>query len=185
MAGETKKSIIFQIDRLTSQQSVMQADHTYIHAGIAFTISFDIGSISAEYHIALETPAASTGKYIHYRPGSAKVSSDADSVHYRLREGITSYSGGVAYTPFNRNRNNSTTSQVTVKTNVTPTVGTPILIDNEYLGSTGVLPAKAGGGAGSGEEIILKPSTIYLFSFDPGGATNVGFNNFWYEEEGT
>jgi hypothetical protein len=183
MAGETKKSIIMHADKLTNQQSIMQADHTYIHAGIAFTISFDLGSISAEYHIALETPAA--GTYLHYRPGSAKVTSDADSVHYRLREGITSYSGGVAYTPFNRNRNHSNASLVTVKTNVTPTVGSPILIDNEYLGSTGVLPARSGGGGGSGREIILKPSTIYLFSFNPGGATNVGFNNFWYEEEGT
>lgn len=185
MAGETKKSIIFQLDRLTNQQSVMQADHTYIHAEIAFTISFNLGSISAEYHIALETPAASSGLYLHYRPGSARITSDADSVHYRLREGITSYSGGVAYTPFNRNRNSTNTSLSTVKTNVTPTVGSPLLLDDEYFGSTGVLPAKSGGGAGSGEEIILKSDTIYLFSFDPGGATNVSFNNFWYEEEGT
>jgi hypothetical protein len=181
---ETQKMIVMQADKLTKQQSIMQADHTYIHAGIAFTIALDLGSISAAYHIAFETPAASSG-YVHYRPGNAIIAADADSITFLMREGITSYTGGTAYTPFNRNRNHPNTSFMTVKYNVTPTLGTPVIIDTFIIGSTGNPASKSGGAGGSGEEIILKPSTIYLFTFTPGGATNVTFQNFWYEESDT
>ncbi len=185
MGAYTKPALIGQADRFTNQQSVMQADHTYIHAGIGFTIALDLGSISSAYHIAIETPAASTGKYIHYRPSNAKVTTSADSVQYLLRENITSYTGGTVYTPFNRNRNNSNTSVTTVKYGVTPTVGTPVLLDIMEIGSTGRPAARSGGGGGSGEEIILKPDTIYLLTFTPAGATSVGFTDFWYEEDST
>lgn len=180
--SETETGIITQIDKLTKQQSVMQTDHTYIHAGISFVIAFDLGSISAAIHVSFLTSA--TG-FIHFRPGNVVVTSDADAVEYILREGITSSTGGASYTPFNRNRNHDGVSSVTVTTGVTPTLGTPTLLDIFFIGTAGNPASRSGGTGGSGEEIILKPSTEYLFTFTPAGATNVSFTSFWYEEDVT
>ena len=181
--SKTSRSVIYQIDKFTKQQSIMQADHTYIHAGIGFTIAVDLGSISAATHIGFTTPAA--GNYLHFRPASAMVTTSADSVEYQLREGITSFASGSAYTPFNRNRNNSNTSGVTILTTTTPVIGSPTLLDTFYVGTAGNPATRSGGAGGGGEEIIFKPATDYLFTFTPAGATDVTFSVFWYEEEVT
>lgn len=177
---ETRDSLLMQIDKLTSQQSIMQSDHTYIHAGISFSVALSLGSISAAYHIAFETPGP--GTYVHYRPSSSVVSTDANAVQFMMREGIASFTGGTEITPFNRNRNNSNAAEVVVTNGVTPTIGSPVIIDIFSVGSTGFVFSSSGGSGGSGEEIILKPSTTYLFTFTPGGATNATFKNLWYEE---
>lgn len=169
------------IERLTGYIATITSDHAYIHYGKAFSISLDLGSISSVYYVSLDTPANTVG-YIHFRPGSAGITTDANSVEYKLYENPTSYTGGSAYTPFNRNRNSSTVSGCTVKYGVTPTLGSAITIDNLQIGSTGAPNSRAGGSGGGNDEIILKPSETYIFAFTPAGATNVSFNCFWYEE---
>lgn len=175
----SNKSIMQRTDNFTGFQAVIGSDHTYIHEGIAFSISFSLGSISGAYYIGLTTPASG---YLHFRPMSTGITSSANSINYAMYEAL-SYTGGVAYTPFNRNRNSSTVSTATVKTNVTATPGSEIQLDNMVLGTSGNPTARNGGASSGGaDEIILKQNTSYVFGFTPGGATTVKFNVFWYEE---
>lgn len=168
-------------ESLTGSLISITSDHAYIHKGKAFTISLSFGSISSAYYIVLETPAASVG-YIHFRPLSATITTDANSVSYVMHEAITSYTGGTSYTPFNRNRNSSSVFGGVVKYGVTPTIGSAIQLDHMIAGTTGNPNSRGGGNSGGNDEIVLLPETKYLFGFTPGGATNVNFNVFWYQE---
>lgn len=167
---------------LTGLLAQISSDHAYIHLGKAFSIAIDLGSINGAYHVALTTPAAASG-YIHYRQMSVGITTSANSCEFLMRGPITSYTGGSTYTPFNRNFNSSATTACVVKYGVTPTVGSAILIDNMQIGSSGNPNARSGGAGGGNDEIVLAPASIYLFTFTTGGATEVSFNCFWYEEE--
>lgn len=168
---------------LTGYMAVIQSDHAYVHKSLAYTISLDLGNISSAYYIALETPAASTGKEIHFRPTGVGISTNAEAVKYVLYEGPTSYSGGTVYVPFNRNRDSVQVSKSTVKYGVTPVLGSAISLDNAHIGTTGRPVARSGGASGGGvDEIILKSDTTYIFAFTPTGETGCTFNSFWYEE---
>jgi hypothetical protein len=182
MALGIKKSIIQYIENFTKMTPVIQSDHTYIHAGIGFTAVKKFGSISSVVYMELTTPAA--GTYVHFRPADVKISSSADSVEYTLYENVSA-TGGAAYTPFNRNRNSGTTSTMTVATGVTATPGSAVILDTFFVGTAGNAATRSGGAGGGGEEIILKPSTTYIMSFTPAGATSVSVSVFWYEEEAT
>jgi hypothetical protein len=182
MATNYQKSIISNSESFTKFPAVIQTDHAYIHAGIGFTMAIDLRIISVATYIGLTTPASSSG-YLHFRPGSTNVSTDTAAVEYVFYEDVTSYSGGTAYTPFNRNRNSSKTSGATILSGTTPVLGTPLILDVARYGSAGSPAARSGGsGSGGNDEIILKPSTDYVFAFTPAAATSVTFNAFWYEE---
>jgi len=75
-----------------------------------------------------------------------------------LYENATS-TGGTPFTPINRNRNYTTSSNVAMVIN--PTVNTTgTLIDAQFL--AGGVGKKAGGGGASSLEYVLKPLTNYL-----------------------
>lgn len=173
-------AFVFKVDNKTGQQTIMQADHTYIHEELAFSVVLDMTAISSAYHIALETPSA--GTEIHYRPSSQGLSTDTAAIKFEFRGAITSYTGGDTYTPFNRYASSAKTSEVVVKYGVTPTLGTPTLYDLDYIGTAGNPVSRTGGTGGGGDEIILKPDSIYLWTITPSAETNAGFKVFWYEE---
>ena len=92
----------------------------------------------------------------------------------------TSATGGTSFTPINRNRNYTTSSQVAMIVNPTvTTLGTQI--DAQILpGGSG---KKSGGGAAGSLEYVLKPLTNYLFRLTNvnGTAHAASLQLEWYE----
>jgi hypothetical protein len=92
----------------------------------------------------------------------------------------TSATGGTAFTPINRNRNYTTSSQVAMIINPTvTTLGTQI--DAQIL--PGGAGKKAGGGTAGSLEYVLKPLTNYLFRLTNvnGTAHAASLQLEWYE----
>lgn len=168
------------IEPFTKFISVIQSDHAYIHKGLAYTLSTDVGAISTTYYIGFTTPASTVG-YIHFRPAEAGITTSTENVSYKLYENVA-YTGGTTYIPFNRKRNSTNVSSVIIKLGVTATPGSALYIDNKQAGTAGNIFSASGGNSGGGDELILNPGTNYVFSFVPSGTTTIGFNSFWYEE---
>jgi hypothetical protein len=170
------------IDRFTHFIGVIQSDHSYIHDGIGYLINVTSSSINAgsSYNISVTTPKAEDG-YIHWRP--TNTGSTANMILVELWEG-GSTSGGDEVTPMNRNRNSNRTSLVSVKKGATITPTT--LLDSYTVGSAGGTQNRSGGGGvGSLEEIVFKPSTTYTIKITNIGAstaTTAYLTAFWYEE---
>lgn len=173
--------LIGVFESLTGYIANISSDHAYIHKGWAFTSLINTGSISAPYDIAFTTPITEDGKYIHWRP--LGITSSANYVGYTLYEGDT-YTGGTAVTPINRNRNSDNVS--TMQAFVTNATATPVgtILDIGGIGTTGAPQARAGGGSGADEELLLQPDTDYVLTLVPAGATICTLRLFWYEEEG-
>lgn len=166
---------------LTGYTGVIDSDHAYVHKGIAFTAVIETGSISAAYDIAFTTPSVADGKYLHWRP--IGISSSADYVDFKLREG-DSFSGGTAVTPINRNRisTNTTDMQTFVKNATATPTGT--IIQAGGIGTSGNPASRAGGGSAAAQELVLKQNTNYVLTLTPDGATTCVLELFWYEEDG-
>lgn len=106
----------------------------------------------------------------------AVLAGDAEMYIY---EGPTT-TGGTPFTPVNRNRNYTTSSNVAMVIN--PTVNTTgTLIDAQFL--AGGVGKKAGGGGGSSLEYVLKPLTNYLVRMtNVNGTDHAGHLQLeWYE----
>lgn len=179
--GNTRMTEILELaqESLTKHLTIIESDHAYIHAGIAFTAIINTGSISAAYDIAFKTPDANSGKYIHWRP--IGIDTSADYVDFVLYEGDT-FSSGTAVTPINRNRISKNTSKMqTFVYNATATpAGT--IVQRGGIGVAGIPASKAGGGAFANQELVLKQDTNYVLTLTPAGATIVNLSLFWYEE---
>jgi hypothetical protein len=96
-----------------------------------------------------------------------------------IYEGATS-TGGTPFTPINRNRNYTTSSNVAMVINPTVTA-TGTMLDAQFLpGGTG---KKAGGGGLSSLEFIFKPLTNYLIRMtNVNGTDHAGHLSLeWYE----
>lgn len=107
---------------------------------------------------------------------SALLMGDAEVYIY---EGPTT-TGGTPFTPVNRNRNYTTSSDVAMVIN--PTVNTTgTLIDAQFL--AGGVGKKAGGGSSESLELVLKPLTNYLFRMtNVNGTDHAGYMSLeWYE----
>lgn len=96
-----------------------------------------------------------------------------------LYENATS-TGGTLFTPVNRNRNYTTSSNVAMVINPTVT-GTGTLIDAQFL--AGGIGKKAGGGGEQSLEYVLKPLTNYLVRLsNTNGTDHAGHLALeWYE----
>jgi len=106
----------------------------------------------------------------------ALLMGDAELYTY---EGTTS-TGGTAFTPINRNRNYTTSSNVAMVINPTVTA-TGTMLDAQFLpGGTG---KKSGGGGLHSLEFVLKPLTNYLIRMtNVNGTAHPGHLSLeWYE----
>ena len=182
--GQKVQFPVNQIDQFTKFPIVVQSDHAYIHDGIGYTISGATASIAAgaSWTMVIETPLLASGKFIHFRP--IGFSSTANIMEARIAESTT-YSGGSAVTPWNRNRNSSIASACTVKTGVTITAEGAVKLGYFSAGTGGVTSRSGGVADGSAEEIVLKPGTTYSITFSNIGTTTatIGYYSiFWYEE---
>jgi hypothetical protein len=119
--------------------------------------------------------AAGPDTIVHFTI-DALLMGDAELYIY---EGATS-TGGTPFTPINRNRNYTTSSNVAMVINPTVTA-TGTMLDAQFLpGGTG---KKAGGGGLSSLEFIFKPLTNYLIRMtNVNGTAHAGHLSLeWYE----
>ena len=174
-------------ERFTKFLSVIQSDHAYIHAGLAFSYIGTTGTLAAAATTSIEftTPTVASGKYIHFRP--TFLSSSANYMTMSMNEGSTTTGGGSVLTNIkNRNRNSATASSMqTLKTAVTVSVSGG-QIDTLATGVAGGASQNGGGqSGGANEELILIPNTKYTITFANSGTvtSTVGiYKLFWYEE---
>ena len=143
-------------------------------AWFAYKISPDSAPLAAGASIDIVFASASGA--IPHVTIDALCLGDAEMYIY---EG-TSATGGTSFTPINRNRNYTTSSQVAMIINPTVTsLGTQL--DAQILpGGSG---KKSGGGAAGSLEYVLKPLTNYLFRLTNvnGTAHAASLQLEWYE----
>lgn len=172
------------LDQFTGFTIGISGDHAYIHKGKGYVINGVTASLAsgASESISFKTPAATTGKMIHFRP--TRVSSRANSASVTMIEGAVTTSG-TKQTPQNLNRNKPNASLVDVYTGATISVaGTGGTIYYSEVGSGGASD-RGGGSDGSNEERVLKPDTTYSITFTNTGAATASVSSytlFWYEE---
>jgi hypothetical protein len=156
---------------------IVDVNHQRNHDGrawFAYKISPDSAPLGAGASIDIVLASAS-GVSPHVTI-DALCLGDAEMYIY---EG-TSATGGTSFTPINRNRNYTTSSQVAMIINPTVTsLGTQL--DAQILpGGSG---KKSGGGAAGSLEYVLKPLTNYLFRLTNvnGTAHAASLQLEWYE----
>lgn len=156
---------------------MVDVNHQRNHDGRAW-FAYKIAPDSAKLADAasIDIVLASASGVIPHLTVDALCLGDAELYIY---EG-TSATGGTAFTPINRNRNYTTSSQVAMIINPTITaLGTQI--DAQILpGGSG---KKSGGGTAGSLEYVLKPLTNYLFRLTNvnGTAHAASLQLEWYE----
>jgi hypothetical protein len=156
---------------------MVDVNHQRNHDGRAW-FAYKIAPDSAKLANAasIDIVLASASGVIPHLTVDALCLGDAELYIY---EG-TSATGGTSFTPINRNRNYTTSSQVAMIVNPTvTTLGTQI--DAQIL--PGGAGKKAGGGTASSLEYVLKPLTNYLFRLTNvnGTAHAASLQLEWYE----
>lgn len=156
---------------------VVDVNHYRLHearAFIAYHLENGVSPLAdgASINIAI---AANAGYTPHMTIGAF---CGGDSTLY-FYESATA-SGGTAFTPVQRNRTSTTTSNVAMTINPTVT-GTGTELYKEFL--PGGTKKKAGGGGGESLEFILKPLTSYLIRLTniSGSAQVAEITLEWYE----
>lgn len=169
-------SINDRIDQSAGFEVTLEAGHHAIHRGWGFSLSHIFSSVAngATVNYAFQTPTSDAGYYVHTQ--AIILSATNNNILYTLYENPTTPpSGGSDITPYNRNRNSSTTSRLqALKSEMTIDTTGAIVLDSRYIsnvGSTNVI------------ETVFKPNTWYIRTFtnSTGGASNISVFTFWYE----
>lgn len=165
----------------TGKLSIIEIEHSMVHAGDSYRIDHVTADDSplandASLEARLTTPA---GGFPHVIP---TFWCEGLSQAY-VFEGTTFSSDGDDKTPVQRNRNSSNTSVLTIRTDPTVDSDGTALWDGVWSGVEGLgpLPGAQAESRGS-HEIILKPSTEYLFRVtarDNGLRASIRLD--WYE----
>lgn len=169
-----------RIDGATNVLSTIDYAHHEVHGGSGYRVEIekDVAG-SGTYNIVFTTPNTTKWLHITYH---IEVEGEADVKFY---EGITSWTGGSAITPYNANRNSGNTSGVTdMKYDGTITLGSPIVLSTRVIGSAGGHPASDSGGSKTtrGEWILKQNEKYALVITDQSGSNNeVGIQLDWYE----
>lgn len=172
------------LDQFTGAQVVITGDHSYIHNGKAYSLAGVTGSIAAAgvEHISFKTPVKS-GAIVHLRP--SLFSASANMMSMTMVEGAV-MTGGTKAVPRNRNRNRPDDSKCQVYTGATLTTAGSATLFKFSVGSGGATSRSGGNNDGSGDELVLKPDTMYSITFETTGASTASvatWGLFWYEEK--
>jgi hypothetical protein len=158
---------------ITKALRCIPSDHAYIHDGKQFYAyhKADI-TAGATLKFTFTTPAASTGKYVHFRP--SVISSSGDKLSMTMTEIPTSVSGGSAMTAYNRNRLSTATCGCALASGVTLTESATVVDASFIGGGTGVGGTRSGAEAQENDEIVLKQDTVYSITLtNDSSATNL------------
>lgn len=171
------------LEHVSNAFVTMTVDHHNIHHGKFFEASIQKASLSAggTYNVSLTTP--STG-YIHYR--QSNVSCSSDNLTIDLYEANT-ISGGATVTAYNRNRNSTAVSTLTIVTSANITAAGTLIQKTFVGGGTGISSTRSGGSLSQDNEWVLDQSQNYNLKFTNGstGANTVNANIVWYESDAT
>lgn len=170
-------------ERVTQAWNTITTDHASIHEGKLF-YAYSKSSILAAgtLKFTFTTPAASTGKYVHFRPSI--ISTSGDKVTMTMTEIPTAVSGGTTLASYNRNRISTVTPESVLKTGVTLTESATV-VDIAYIGGgTGVGGTQSGAGTTEADEIVLKQETVYSITLlnESASANTVFMKIKWYEQ---
>lgn len=185
------------IDAATKAIRNINTDHAYIHSGIAFKFSLDIGALAAaaSESYSFKTPA---GKYLHLK--NLRIAALGAGVRVDLIRGTTGNpltidsAGGAAgelVGPNNLNDNVATASGVTIMKTPTYVGGADgeVWMNVQADGSsTNQFITVVDSQINENEELVLKPDTYYVITItnlSGGGGDNadqVLVTGFYYEE---
>ena len=181
-------------ESLTGYKGVINSDHAYIHEGIGFLSTLDIGTLGdgATESYLFQTPET---KYIHLK--KIELHGIGSSVKLEIMRGTTANpltinsEGSTASEligPSNANDNASNTSGIVVKK-------TPTYTNDEegeiwdfikVLGTaSNQYETVSEQSYGENFELVLKPDTDYVIKFtnlSSDAASEVTLRMFWYEE---
>lgn len=171
------------IESFTTGVPVINTDHEAIHLGFGYSASVYAEAIADDGLRLLElvTPAASSG-YVHLK--AYKPWSEGGVAKFEIVEAPTLTTGSTALVPLNRKRTGTPgTSAVVLKTDPT-SISAGTVIEGPTAFGGGGAGAGVGGNFSNDQEIVLKPSTTYLFRLTnlAGAAKAMGLWIFWYEE---
>ena len=177
ITGKYGKNIA-EVDEFGKGLSILQTEHTHIHAGRHFFISGYDTKNTGETIIFVTTVPDST-KRIHM---TFSVSS-TNILTVEAYEGASGITGGTSAIPVNNNRNSSNTSVLTVVKDPTSISDYGTLIDSFKFGDSSKF-SLTGGEALRENELILKNNTTYVWKFTSGGDNNlITYRGSWYEVE--
>jgi len=167
-----------QQDRFTGAELWMDTDHGKIHDGEGYSSTAIYAAVAnaATVNFCFKTPAASTGKYVHWK--FVEVLAAANKVRVDVYEAPTNApANGSDVASINRNRNSAKTSLMqAVKGAMDVNLAGAVTISSE-VHTAGVPRSKPA-------EFVLKPDTWYIYTMtnSTGGATDISLFAFWYEE---
>ena len=157
------------MDTYISEQDQLYLD---VQRGKWFECLIGLGSISSATYIGITTPAA-TSKTIMFLP--ITLTTSAENVAMIIYEALA-YTSGSAYTALNMNRNSAVASTLTLKSGVTATPGSEIVIDRDTFTVYGNTNRKL-----VSVPIVLKAATNYVIGLTPAGVTTVNLFGLWKE----
>lgn len=166
----------------TSQTLIeMSREHHEVHDGHSFQNHNKLTILTGQTAVlSFVTPAT---PYIHY--SKSNVFSAVDKLSIDFYEGAVVNVAGTVVPSVNRNRNSSIATGVIIRQGDTySNNGTKLEALCSYLaGSVDLGQRRAGSSGDSGEEIILKPNTVYRYLLTNGSTeTNIVTVDFnWYE----
>ena len=183
MGAKDRLSNMIPIDKISNAMINISHDHHKIHEGDKYyaRVQLTIPTLTTQ-RITFITP---TDVYIHYQRSGVQTSSDKVSINFY--EGGVVNVAGTLVNSHNRDLNSPLKSGVIIRTGDTyASVGTKLDAFCSYIpGSTGVGQAKAVGASATGEEIILKRDTVYVYEIVNGSSDSniVDINFSWYTDE--
>jgi hypothetical protein len=166
------------VDAATHATNVVDYSHHEIHGGSAYVVIYSALKADTETaEVRFATP--NTTKWAHM----VITVTGALAGTAEMWEGTTkTHASGNAITPFNRNRNSSNTSGLTVCHTPSGSESAGATLTQYFGASTAGGRADTGGGASSRAEFILKQNTAYLLratSRADGNAVSIILD--WYE----
>lgn len=168
------------LDTFTGSVTVITSDHNKIHQGEGFSISGIFASVAnaATVNFAFKTPTVASGKYIHLK--HEEFWGSGNKIRTDLYEAPTNApTNGTDLTAINRNRTGTPTATAmqAIKSGMDVTLTGALDLETLQFGvGTAVRPLDI--------EYVLKPNTWYIRTFtnSTGGAADINFFSFWYEE---
>lgn len=166
-------------------QSVIDAEHWYIHAGVHFfsTATGIVDSGDFLYHSILTPAFGSSNIEVHL----THEFTGTDELLVELVEGPT----GITPTTSPLNSRRASTNTPDARVDVSSSTGADLLsggtvIDSWLVGSSGGFFAGPDAVTSiRGHELTLKPSTLYSYRFTSGGAGNRITSKLWHYEAGS
>jgi hypothetical protein len=173
------------MDSVTETPPWIDNDHTYIHEGNAYSVHIYEATTAATLKLAFITPSTTvTYPYVHFRPIVAQT--DKPDVQIKIYEGSSATSTmGTAVTAKNHNRCCTKTAGTVVRSGVTSTPSTTLVIAHYYMGGGVGQGQTAFGSRAEGiHEWVFQPDTVYQIDYEKSDATTkIGIELFFYEEE--